>query len=201
MALLIGSRAVIEFKSEVTPLTHMTGFQRLVIGMSAVLVAARMFFPVDLCVQRAFSCVNVPVTLLHAGGMLVLAAAVIALFPSPSWRRLVGPAVFVATVSLLALRIIFPVQTRVLAFEYTSGPVLLPYPLSWADRALMTLGIYQIDVNTLPPPGMSVSAWRLLAQGGLLPDWTATSLHVLAILLAGTAIIVFTRRGREGRKL
>ena len=81
----------------------MTGFQRTVVGLAAVIVALRMFFPVTappvliggVWVARAL----LAPTLLHVVGVVVLAAAVFILFPSPSWR---GSVWWLGTGSLLA---------------------------------------------------------------------------------------------------
>ena len=81
----------------------MTGFQRTVAGLAAVIVALRMFFPVTApSVIRGVGIeprALLAPTLLHVVGIIVLAAAVFILFPSLSWR---GSLWWLATGVLLA---------------------------------------------------------------------------------------------------
>jgi len=53
-----------------------TGFQRLVLSVTSILIAIRVFFPED-----------VSTTLFHVVGMLVLGTTVFVLLPSPNFRR------------------------------------------------------------------------------------------------------------------
>jgi hypothetical protein len=73
----------------------MTGFQRVVVGLAAVTVAIRAFLPVTR--GGIESQVLLAPTLLHIIGIVVFAAAVFILFPSPSWRSFLR---WVATVGL-----------------------------------------------------------------------------------------------------
>jgi hypothetical protein len=69
----------------------MTGFQRVIVGLAAMTVALRAFLPITTpVVTRSGTSVQVLLapTLLHIVGILVLAAAVFILFPSPHWRTL-----------------------------------------------------------------------------------------------------------------
>ncbi len=160
---------------------RMTGFQRVVFGLAAVAIALRVFFPVTASVHVIRSIWReqalLAPTILHVVGILVLAGAVFALFPAPNWRRLVIPAIFVATASLVALRVSFPVQTRMLEGFTTQVP--LSDSISWTDRVIMTLGFYQTR------QGLT-----------LLPDWNITWLHVGVILLVAMIALFLHSRSR-----
>lgn len=65
----------------------MTTFRQCVIGVAAVLVAARVFFPVES--MRRFGGTDFATTVLHVIGILVLASALWVLFPSPHARTVV----------------------------------------------------------------------------------------------------------------
>jgi len=66
-----------------------TGFQRLVLSVTSILIAIRVFFPED-----------VSTTLFHVVGMLVLGTTVFVLLPSPNFRRVLRFLAFAGLVGL-----------------------------------------------------------------------------------------------------
>lgn len=134
----------------------MKGYQRAVVSATAILIALRLLFLTDF-----------GTTLLHAFG---IAALGVGLYFLPSSRR--GNYALLATIGLVALRLLVPVQGSPRVPQ-----TILEYPTLY-DRFLLTLGIWHREGWTVPP------------------NWTLTLLHAALILTVGL-VIFFRFAGRD----
>lgn len=108
----------------------MKGYQRAVVSATAILIALRLLFPMDM---------DFGMTLLHAFG---IAAMGVGLYFLPSSRRTYA---LLATIGLVALRLLVPVQ----GWPETSFGTISE--LTMWDRFLLTLGIWSSSFAMAPP--------------------------------------------------
>ena len=116
----------------------MTTRQRIVIGIGALLVAARVFFPASKCGYEPFAsvpqCVSLTVTILHVIGIAVLTWLTAVIFPWPWWiidtwwRLSYASRVRLAFAGIALLVIIVAIETR---YQYCG---------SWYDNSPAVCG-------------------------------------------------------------
>ncbi len=139
----------------------MTGFQRVVVGVAAFLVAIRVFLPVQYVIfegqrylvaywpdirtpagmaepggLRGWPVTDVITTELHVVGILVLATGVFVLFPSPDFQRLrrsPPPA------ALMAGWIVYFLALASGAWHYGITPIVLLITSLWDPWAIFVL--------------------------------------------------------------